>query len=82
MSDELLELLWVIEATLELEPRLERVLDQIVAGPCFTAAELPHPSPDQRKAPKPKRATGGLVKAMGVEDDENNDNAVGSQIGK
>lgn len=32
MSDELLELLWVPEATLAKEPELEAALDKIVAG--------------------------------------------------
>lgn len=51
MSDELLELLWVLEATLGLEPELEALLDKVVAGPCFAADELPKPSPEQRLAP-------------------------------
>ncbi|MGC6453678.1 MAG: type ISP restriction/modification enzyme, partial [Candidatus Puniceispirillaceae bacterium] len=31
MSDEFLELLWVLEATLDMEPELEKLLDQVVA---------------------------------------------------
>jgi hypothetical protein len=42
-SDELLELLWVVEATLAMEPQLENVLDRAVAGPCFTTVDLPQP---------------------------------------
>ena len=56
MSDEFLELLWVLEGTLALEPELERVVDTVVAGPCFTAAELPQPEPWERKAPRAKSA--------------------------
>lgn len=70
MSDELLELLWVLEATLALEPELEAVLDKAVAGPCFTAADLPTPKLDERKAPGADRAAGGLLAMMGVEDDD------------
>ncbi len=51
MSDDLLELLWVLETTLEMEPNLEEVLDKVMAGPCFAAAELPSPTPEERKAP-------------------------------
>lgn len=51
MSDEFLELLWVLEATLAMEPELEKALDKVVAGRCFAAADLPAPSPEQRKAP-------------------------------
>jgi hypothetical protein len=70
MSDELLELLWVLEATLAMEADLEKVLDKVVAGPCFTAAELPSPKPEERKAPGSVSAAGGLLEMMGVEEDE------------
>jgi len=52
MTDELLELLWVLEATLAMEPELESVLDRVVAGPCFKVADLPQPSESERKAPR------------------------------
>lgn len=51
MSDELLELLWVLEATLALEPQLEQMLDKIIASPCFKADDLPQPKPSERKPP-------------------------------
>ncbi|TWB50056.1 N-6 DNA methylase [Rhizobium sp. ERR 922] len=69
MSDELLELLWVLEATLAMEPELENVLDKVVAGTCFTAAELPTPHADERKAPGSVSTAGGLLELMGVDDD-------------
>jgi hypothetical protein len=72
MSDELLEMLWVVEATLAMEPELETALDKIVASPCFTGAELPIPKPEERKAPGAISA-GGLLEIMGVEDDEARD---------
>jgi hypothetical protein len=79
MSEELLELLWVLDATLALEPALEAQLDQVVAGPCFTAKELPEPTDGERKAPNSgSNAAGGLLGLMGVESDddetENEDN--------
>jgi len=71
MSEELLELLWVLEATLAMEPDLEVQLDKIIAGPCFTSAELPEPSDDERKAPGAgTSAAGGLLGLMGVEAEE------------
>jgi hypothetical protein len=68
MSEELLELLWVLEATLAMEPALEAQLDEIVAGPCFAAGELPSPSEDERRPPGPGTvAAGGLLEIMGIE---------------
>lgn len=51
MSDELLELLWVLEATVALEPKLKKALDSALSSPCFTAVELPQPAPWESKAP-------------------------------
>ena len=51
MSDEFLELLWVLEATLALEPELEKTLDNVVDGSCFCASELPVPTANERKPP-------------------------------
>ena len=73
MSDELLELLWVVESTLAMEPELEEALDKIVAGPCLTAAQLPSPKPEERKAPGTIRTAGGLLEIMGIEDDDTSD---------
>jgi hypothetical protein len=74
MSEELLELLWVLEATLAMEPDLEAQLDKIVAVPCFTSAELPEPSDDERKAPGAgTNAAGGLLGLMGAEEDDDDD---------
>ncbi|MGH7950636.1 MAG: type ISP restriction/modification enzyme, partial [Limisphaerales bacterium] len=51
MSRELLELLWVLEATVEKFPELEKLLASIVAGETFRADELPQPTADERKPP-------------------------------
>ena len=48
LSDELLELLWVLEATVAMRPKLKAVLDRAIASPCFTSAELPRPSTKER----------------------------------
>ena len=61
MSDRFLELLWVLEATLAMEPGLEAMLDQVVAGPCFTEAELPTPTDAERAPPQPDAGPGSLI---------------------
>ena len=68
MSEEFLELLWVLEATLAIEPELEQALDRVVSGPCFKASELPQPVPEQRQAPVAVRDNGHLLQVMGDED--------------
>lgn len=61
MSDQLLDLLWVLEATLKMEPDLENVLDKVVSGACFTTTGLPQPKSEERKPPDPVVAAGGLL---------------------
>lgn len=70
MTDEFLELLWVLEATLDMEPQLSAMLDKIVAGPCFKASELPTPTEAERKPPGSKK-TGGFLHLL--DDDEADD---------
>ncbi len=50
-TEELLKLLWVLEATLELQPRGATLLAEVCASPLFSAAELPTPSAAERKPP-------------------------------
>ena len=50
-TNELLELLWILEATVKGYPEQAALLDEIVAGPCFTAAELPPVPPLMHKPP-------------------------------
>ncbi len=54
-TTELLELLWVLEATIEGYPAQTKLLDAVVAGPCFQADELPPVPEAMRKPPKPPR---------------------------
>jgi hypothetical protein len=49
MTDELLDLLWVLEHTLSMQPDLDTLLADVVAGPCFTTDELPTPGADERE---------------------------------
>ena len=64
MTDELLELLWVLEATLAMEPKLSATLDKIVAGQCFAASELPMATAAERLPPVPLSETGELLEMM------------------
>jgi len=70
MSDDLLELLWVLESTLAMEPELEKALDKVVASPCFTATELPTPRPEERKAHGSVSAAGALLGLMGIDEED------------
>jgi hypothetical protein len=57
MTRELLELLWVLEATIEREPALCTLLDAVIRGPLFTVDELPNPTPQERDAPAVERSS-------------------------
>jgi hypothetical protein len=64
MTDEFLELLWVLEATLAMEPELSATLDKIVAGQCFKATELPIPTTAEQLAPGAPDEAGHLLELM------------------
>jgi hypothetical protein len=53
MTEELLHLLWVLEATIEVYPELERNLVDLLSGPLFAAGELPRPAAAEREPPAP-----------------------------
>jgi len=65
-TTELLELLWVLEATVATYPALESLLARIVAGPCFLAADLPTPTDAERAAPA-ATATAEELPTLGLE---------------
>jgi hypothetical protein len=48
---ELLELLWVLEKTLEGYPKQKKLLEEILAGPLFLATDLPPVPPEAHEAP-------------------------------
>jgi predicted helicase len=50
-TTELLELLWVLEATIAEYPALAKMLSAVVRGPCFKADELPAVPDAARKPP-------------------------------
>ena len=50
MTQELLELLWVVEATIAAQSDLNTLLTEILAGPLFAAVDLPQPTDAERRA--------------------------------
>lgn len=50
-TEELCQLLWIVEHTLSLLPTAAQFLDRIIDGPVFEASELPSPSGEERAAP-------------------------------
>ena len=61
-TTELLELLWVLEATLAEYPAQAKLLSAVVKGPCFKADELP-PVPDAARKPPARPSAKGLFDA-------------------
>ena len=56
-SGELLELLWVLEETVRLQPEGATLLDEVCASDLFTADELPTPTDEERLPPGQARQT-------------------------
>ena len=52
MTEELLELLWVLEGTLDLQPEGERLLELACRSDLFSQDELPAPTPQERQPPR------------------------------
>ena len=52
-TEELLELIWVLEATIALESKGTALLEEVCESDLFTADELPVPTPKERKPPSP-----------------------------
>jgi len=57
-TTELLELLWVLEATVAGYPEQAKLLEVVVSGPCFQADELPR-VPEKMRKPPPAPREGG-----------------------
>ena len=52
-TEELLELLWVLEATIAMQPERESdLLDAVLRSELFSDIELPTPTEDERKPPR------------------------------
>jgi len=61
-TTELLELLWVLEATIAQYPAQAKLLSAVVKGPCFAADELPA-VPDAARKPPARPSAKGLFDA-------------------
>lgn len=51
LTEEFLSLIWMLEATVEMEPELDRLLSAVLASSLFEASELPQPGPEERLPP-------------------------------
>lgn len=51
MTQELLEVIWVLEATIDRFADIESLLNSIIEGPTFAATELPSPGDEEREPP-------------------------------
>ncbi len=67
LTGELLELLWVLEATVDLLPDLATNLDAIVRGPIFVAGDVPTPSPSERRPPEASDDESDAQRTLGLE---------------
>jgi hypothetical protein len=63
-TTELLELLWVLEATVEGYPEQAKLFEAVIAGPCFKASELPPVPAKGRKPPSVRVSDGGLFQDL------------------
>jgi len=59
-TTELLELLWVLEATVEGYPEQAQLLEAVIEGDCFQADELPAVPEEMRKPPAARKPGGDL----------------------
>jgi hypothetical protein len=80
LGRELLELLWILEKTLETYPRQEELLRKVLEAPLFTADELPTPTPDQRQPPEGEEEEPQEAEAAGEERAENGTGRVAQPI--
>jgi hypothetical protein len=51
-DDELIDLLWLLDATIDRLSQASALLEDILAGGLFTASEFPLPSPNERRGPR------------------------------
>jgi hypothetical protein len=63
-TTELLELLWVLEATVEGYPEQAKLFGAVIAGPCFKASEFPPVPAEGRKPPSVRVSDGGLFQDL------------------
>jgi hypothetical protein len=64
MTDELLNVVWVLEETVELHSKLEELLIEVLSSPLLKGEELPVPTAKEREEPKTSRATADSQAAL------------------
>ncbi|PTB99515.1 hypothetical protein C9993_02725 [Marinobacter sp. Z-F4-2] len=57
MTQELMELIWLIEWTLNKTPELDSWLEEVLQSELFIATEIPTPTDEERKEPKIQRSS-------------------------
>ena len=62
-TEQLVKLLWVLEETVRLQPEGVALLDEVCAGPLFTADELPTPTEAERRPPEMQQQVAPLFEA-------------------
>lgn len=67
LTRELLNLLWILEATLETYLEQADLLERLTREPLFTADELPEVPKSARNAPERPKAGAGMVQAIDYE---------------
>jgi hypothetical protein len=68
MTEELLELLWVMEHSLERYPKLGSLLAKVMEGSVFETGDLPTPAEEERKSPEPTEESRQGALDLGVEE--------------
>ena len=63
-TEELLELLWVLEATVGLQPEGTALLEEVCASELFSSDELPKPSDEERQPPRNAPVRGTQAKLL------------------
>ena len=63
-TEELLELLWLLEATIDLQPDGEALLTQVCESETFSYSELPTPTEDERKPPTVNSVSQPVLEGM------------------
>ena len=66
-TEELLELLWVLEETVRLQPDGAALLEEVCASDLFSSDELPIPGDEERQPPRQTQAKAGQTGLSSVE---------------
>ena len=64
-AEELLELLWVLEATVDLQPEGTALLKEVCASDLFSGDDLPQPKPEERQPPHRAAGVGEQLELSG-----------------